>query len=426
MNQAVDADGARQIVKFAIVGAGNRGSGYARIAARSGRAEIRAIAEPRIVRRDALAAECGVDAEALHTDWRTLLAARPDVDVVVVATQDVDHEAPAMAFLEAGYDILLEKPMAPSREAARRIAEASAKANRRVVVAHVLRYQPYTRKLVELIKSGAIGDVVQLDHLEPIGHLHFAHAYVRGNWRNEATASSALMSKSCHDIDWIAAIMGRRAERVASFGSLHHFRPEHAPEGSAARCLSCAVEATCAFSALRQYLAAVHDKAGGGWPATIIADELTEEAVLSALETGPYGRCVYRSDNDVVDHQVVAIEFEGGRTANFTMSGLARQGHRRSRIGGTKGYIEGDGERITLFDYLTQETTVIEIDGMSGVHSWKGHGGGDEGLITSLIDAVATGDWSNIPTGAAESLATHEIVWAAEDARKQGRIVKIR
>ena len=260
-------------------------------------------------------------------------------------------------------------------------------------MAHVVRYQPYTKRLMALVGDGAIGGVVDVDHLERIGDLHIAHSYVRGNWRQEDLAPSALMSKSCHDIDWIAAVVGRPAVRVASFGSLHHFREGVAPHGSGSRCLSCGVEPHCAFSAKRFYLGALADPDGWRWPLSVVADAPSEEAVLAALESGPYGRCVYRCDNDVVDHQVVIVEFDGGATASFTMSAFTEQGHRRLQIGGTRGHLEGDGERIRHFDYLTRTTATYELEASRGSSAADGHGGGDGGSspTSSLPSATETG-----------------------------------
>ena len=353
-----------------------------------------------------------------------MLTARPEADLVVVATQDVDHLEPVVGFLEAGYDVLVEKPMAPTREDAEQMVLAAERTGRNLVVAHVLRYQTYTKQLLDLIQSGTIGDIVVIDHLEPIGDQHFAHSYVRGNWRNEADASSALMSKSCHDIDWISAIVGKRATKVSSFGSLHHFRAENAPAGAAERCVECAVEADCAFSAKR-YLPLFREK-GWTWPVDVIAEEPLESAIEAAIETGPYGRCVYRCDNDVVDHQVVNIEFEGGETASFTMSAFTPKGHRRSRIGGTRGFLEGNTETITHFDYFTQKTQTYQVDHGGGSSAGEGHAGGDLGLIADVVNAITSGDWSVIPTDARESLNTHSIVWAAERARKTGTVEAVR
>jgi predicted dehydrogenase len=374
-----------------------------------------AVAEPRQIRRERFARAHG--AELVVADWRELLRSGGKVaDAVVIATPDAEHTEPAIAFAEAGYHILLEKPMAPSEADCRRIATAAHEAGVIFAVGHVLRYTPYTRALREALP--AIGEIVSVHHLEPVGFWHQAHSFVRGNWRREDHSTFMLMSKSCHDIDWLSHVVGRPIARVASFGSLQHFTAQHRPEGAADRCLDCAVEPACAYSAKRFYFGRLH--AGRhGWPLDVVVEDFTDAALTEALRDGPYGRCVYACDNDVVDHQVVALEFAGGATGTFTMTGFTEAGDRRTSIFGTRGSLEGDGERIRIFDFLTGCARVIEVDAHGG------HGGGDDGLMDAFIGAVATGDRSRVLSGPRESLHTHLAVFAAERARRSGSVVTL-
>ncbi|MGH3487474.1 MAG: Gfo/Idh/MocA family protein [Actinopolymorphaceae bacterium] len=282
-------------------------------------------------------------------------------------------------------------------------------------VCHVLRYTPYTRLLKQVVDSGRIGSVMSVQHLEPVGHWHQAHSYVRGNWRREDQASSMLLAKSCHDIDWLRHVIGVPIERVSSFGTLSHFTPTNRPAGAADRCLDCAVETTCAYSAKRIYLGMI-GRGHTSWPVHVLTSDLTEDGVTQALRDGPYGRCVYACDNDVVDHQVVALEFAGGITGSFTMTGFSAKGHRRTQIFGTQGSIDGDGEKIGVYDFLTDETEELSVESL-GSDAGSGHGGGDAGLMDAFTRALATGDPSFISSGALESLETHLAVFAAERAR---------
>jgi predicted dehydrogenase len=412
-------------VTFALVGAGQRGAGYARLVAGTGRARVVAVAEPWPTRRAAAAAEHEIAADLVMEDWRAL-AARPKLaDAVLICTQDADHVEPAVAFAELGYDVLLEKPMATSEDDCRRIVDAVEKAGVIFGVCHVLRYTPYTRALRRELDTGRIGDIVSVEHLEPVGWWHQAHSYVRGNWRREDTSTFMLMSKSCHDIDWLAHVIGLPVRKVASFGGLYHFRPENKPAGASGRCLDCVVEQDCPYSAVKLYMPAVRDPARHHWPLSVITEEYTEEAVRTALADGPYGRCVYDCDNDVVDHQVVSLEYEGGVTASFTMTAFSPSMHRKTKIFGTHGYLEGDGDILRVQDFRTGEWDEIDTRATGDATAGGGHGGGDEGLIEAFVTAVAQRDPAEVLSGPAESLDSHRVVWAAERARRTSSVVTL-
>ena len=411
-------------VTLALVGAGQRGSTYAAwIAEHPERARVVAVAEPREHQRAAIAAAHDIPPEHVFESWKELAAAGRIADAAIVTTQDHHHVEPAVTFAELGYHLMLEKPMAPTEEGCRTIVDAVTRAGVMFAVCHVMRYTPYTRAFKQAVDSGWIGDVVSIQHLEPVGFWHQAHSYVRGNWRREDTSSFMLMTKSCHDLDWLRYVVGRPARRVSSFGGLAHFRPEQAPHGAAERCLDCAVEPDCPYSAPRLYFGRL--RSGQlGWPLSVITDDLTEEGVEQALRDGPYGRCVYRCDNDVVDHQVVAMEFDGGVTATFTMTGFSEAAHRRTQVFGTRGRIDGDGEHISVLDFVTGRTEVLDVTS-AGSDAAAGHGGGDAGLVDAFVTAVATGNPGVIRSGPAETLETHLTVFAAERARRAGTVEQI-
>jgi predicted dehydrogenase len=344
---------------------------------------------------------------------------------VIIATQDAMHAEPTIAFTRQGYAILLEKPMAPNEADCVRIAQAARDAHVLFAVCHVMRYTAYTLALKKLVDSGAIGEIVSLQHLEPVGYWHQAHSFVRGNWRNEKGSSFMLLSKSCHDLDWIRFILGERCRSVSSFGALTHFKKAQKPveAGSATRCLSCAYEPSCPYSAKKIYLGFL--KFGNtGWPVNVVTPEPTVESVTAALESGPYGRCVYECDNDVVDHQVVNMWFEGEKSAVFTMTAFNQAAHRKTRIFGTRGELYGNGDTIEHYDFLTDETRVISTEAPDA-SILGGHGGGDYGLMDRFVTAVAKNDPSFILSGIDESLETHQMVFAAERARKEHRVVDL-
>lgn len=412
-------------IRIILVGAGSRGAVYAGcIRAHPEAARLVAVAEPRDAVRARIAREHDLPAARVVADWRALASQPRFADAAIIATPDTLHAAPAIAFAGLGYHLLLEKPMAPTAEDCQRIVDAAQQAGVMFAVCHVLRYTRYTEALRGLLDAGVIGDVMSLDHLEPVGYWHQAHSFVRGNWRDTATSAPMLLAKSCHDLDWIRHVVGRRCLQVASFGALTHFRPEARPAGAADRCLDCAVEPSCAYSAKHIYLGRV--RAGyTGWPVDVLTDDLTEAGVTEALRTGPYGRCVYACDNDVVDHQVVTMRFEGGATATFTMTGFTRQRDRETRIFGTRGEIFGDGQRLVVHDFLTDQSRTIDTAVASDGTAATGHGGGDGRLMERFVAAIAADDPALITTGPVESLETHLMVFAAEAARRDGRVADV-
>ena len=411
-------------VTVMVLGAGSRGTGYSVYAGEfPDRAKVVAVAEPREPYRRRMVETYGIDRANVMTDWVQAIDKPRLADAVLICMPDALHARPAIEMARKGYHILLEKPMAPTANECRDIVKAVKKAGTVFAVGHVMRYTTYTRALKKLVDSGAVGQVVSIHHLEPVGWWHQAHSYTRGNWRNEAESSSMLLAKSCHDLDWIRHIMKATCERLSSFGSLYHFKKANQPAGAASRCLDCPVEPDCAYSAKKIYFGRLA-KGQTGWPLDVLDPDPTVETITRALREGPYGRCVYECDNDVVDHQVVNMEFRGGQTATFTMTGFNQGGARKTNVFGTKGEIYGDGSRIELFDFLTAARTEVDLNS-SDASILGGHGGGDFGLIHGFISAVATGDRSHILSGPDETLESHLMVFAAERARKERRVVEV-
>ncbi|CAI5647084.1 unnamed protein product [Oreochromis niloticus] len=391
-----------------VVGGGCRGEIYSQYASiHPQRMKVVAVADPRKFARSKLQKQHKIEEENVFEDRL--------------------HKEPAVAFAKKGYHVLLEKPMATTAEDCTAIVEACIQSGVMLSVGHVLRYDPVIHKIKELIDAGVIGDVIHIQHLEPVGFYHFAHSFVRGNWRNEAESSFALLAKSCHDIDLIHHWAGgRRCVKVSSFGSVSHFNKENKPAGAADRCLNCSVEKDCPYSACKIYLDSVK-KGHTGWPVSVICpNSLPDiESVTEALKTGPYGRCVYECDNDVCSNQVVNMEFEGGVTAAFSMVAFTEEiCKRKTTIHGSKGELSYNGHEIHVFNFLTQKSTKHTADyntprqfGMSG------HGGADYCLIHAFISAVANNDPSLIRSGPEETLQSHLLVFEAERSRLESRVL---
>jgi predicted dehydrogenase len=337
------------------------------------------------------------------------------------------HCAPVELLAPLGYAILLEKPLSPDPDEAERVIACVKRHRNLFAVCHVLLYTELTMKLREILRAGTIGEIVSVQHLEPVAWWHQAHSFVRGNWRNATEASFMLLAKSCHDIDWLRHIVNSRCQRVVSFGSLRHFKASEKPAGAADRCWDCEVEADCPYSAKRIYHTHFQrDSVANYINDVITAGRNTLEAVEDALRHGPYGRCVYACDNDVVDNQTVMMEFAGPVTVNFTMTAFTPTIHRTTRIFGTRGFIDTDFVRIRVFDFLTEKETVHDTSVRpDGATAAAGHGGGDYNIMKAFVHAVATGDPSGLHSDADASLETHRMVFAAEQSRLEGRIVDL-
>lgn len=402
----------------AILGAGNRGEILADLVTELPElARVVAVAEPRTAYRERFASRHGLASEDVYETWQDLAASPRRYDAVIVTTMDRDHLGPALACLERGSDLLLEKPMAATLEDCLAIARAQEATGAIVAVCHSLRYHQGFRRVKELVAAGAIGEVITIDQLEQIAYYHFAHSYVRGNWGNAGRATPILLAKSCHDLDYVAWLMGKPCLRVASFGALTHFTPAHAPAGATQRCTDgCPAEPTCAYSALRQYVDADRE----AWPARVIAPVHTREAHLDAVRTGPYGRCVYGADNDVADHQVAILEFEGGATATLTLTAFTRSQGRRLRVHGTRGELAFDEHAITLRTFLDDREETLALPDNPGPH-----GGGDARVVRAWLEAVTRRDPALVVTDVQESLTTHAIGFAAERSRLEGRVVDV-
>ena len=414
-------------VTLLVLGAGGRGFAYANLAKKMPNlVKVVAVAEPRDFHREKFATENGIAPEKTFKNWKDAAASKtPLADAVAICTQDAMHEACVMAFAKQGYHILLEKPMAPTAAACRRIVAEVKKYGKMFAVCHVMRYTQYTQALKKMIVDGAVGDIVSIEHSEPVGFWHQAHSFVRGNWRNEAESSFMLLAKSCHDVDWLSYIVDKPCVRVSSFGGLYYFNAAHQPKGAADRCMDCKLSPKCPYSAKRFYFDRLSRKEDWGWPLDVVDPTFKKANLAKALREGPYGRCVFKCDNDVVDHQVVNFEYEGGVTATFTMNAFNPGGGRKTRIFGTTGYIEStDSSTIRHYDYLTKKWK--EIDTAATDRSMAGgHGGGDGGILGDFCLAIQKNDPSLIITGADATLESHLTTFAAEKARKTGKVVEM-
>ena len=346
----------------------------------------------------------------LFDNYHDFLSAKIDADIVAVATQDEDHKEHAIAMMSAGYDLLLEKPIANNKEDCLAIYEASKQYAKKVVVCHVLRYTPFYSTVKRIIKSGKLGEVITIHASENVGYYHQAHSFVRGPWRNKAQSSPMILAKCCHDMDILRYLMDEECLSVNSRGDLFYFNQAHAPKGAAAYCSDCP-HTDCVFKAQTIYTS----EKGKEFAAYFTTKEKTDENILVDLAKSQYDRCVFACDNDVVDHQVTIMQFAKGKTACHTMTAFSQEIYRDLKVHGTKAELVGCVENNALeIRYFNGEREKIEID--ISAANVGGHMGGDFFMMNSLFKAL-NGEEAEGITYLDVSIESHLMSFAAEESR---------
>lgn len=407
------------------LGAGQRGNVYGNFALKNpDELDIIGVAEPIAIRNKRYSDKHKIAENNRFSTWEDVFKKPKMADAVLITMPDNLHYKPCMAALAAGYDVLLEKPIAPTEKECRDILSLAHKTGRIVAVCHVLRYAPYFIKLREIMQSGALGEVVSVQHLEPIEHIHMSHSYVRGNWHNSRETTPIILAKSCHDLDILRWLLGKSCKKVVAMGQLSWFRAQNAPAGSTARCMDgCAVEMTCPYSALKIY------HKNRGWTGVFDLPDDKEkhsEAILEYLRTTNYGRCVYKMDNDQPDHYIASLEFEGGTTAALSMEAFSGYAGRRTRVFGSMGDVVGDMDTFTVTDFRTGEKKVFEAKDFEGNYKNSGHGGGDFALVHDWVQAVSQRDPGLLTSTIDASIESHLMGFAAEKSRKTGKVTAVK
>jgi predicted dehydrogenase len=451
-------------IEAVLVGAGQRGTQvYGQYALQNPEQIIFiAVAEPDEVRRRRFTDAHRIPPENVFESWEPLFSRSQEGRAALICTQDQQHTAPALAAMQAGYDVLLEKPMATTSSECRSLVQGAQEYGRQLHVCHVLRYTRHFSKLRQILQSGKLGQIITVDHRENVSWWHMAHSYVRGNWANQAASSPMILAKCCHDFDILLWLLERECDQLSSIGSLLHFRPENAPEGAPDYCLDgCPAAEECPYYAPFIYLEllplwrAVAATSTGlprlvargqldapqllkmvgtivtdlrrvsdyrDWPRSVVSQDPTPENLEAALRRGPYGRCVYHCDNDVVDNQVVMMQFAGGIPVTLTMHGHSHLEGRATTIEGSLGSVKAffgvGGARIEFFEHRSGK----KVRYNTSARRVEGHGGGDYGLMSAFVKSLRKESGAPLTT-ASQALESHLMAFAAETARVENRIV---
>ncbi len=415
-----------------IVGGGHRSMNYAELSVIDPTMlKITGVADPDENRRKMIAEKFSIPEEHQFCSSEELAKVPKFADAIINGTMDHIHVKTTIPLLEAGYDVLLEKPFAVNEKEARELAETAKKYGRKVMVCFVLRYAPFYRKIKERVVSGEIGEILNIQTSEFVSYHHMSTSHVRGKWNNsDRCHTSMLLAKCCHDIDIMVWMMGEnKPVSVSSFGSNIQFRPENAPENSGTRCLvDCPLVDTCLYSAKRIYIDHPDRWSFYVWDKLEHLENPTIEDKKELLKTSPYGVCAYKSDNNVVDHQSVLVNFESGATGTHNMVGGASRGLRKIHITGTKGEIFGNCEDGVFTVQKINPAPGCEFD--TEIVDTKvendSHGGGDIELVKDFVHYVRDGEMSISCTSVDASLLGHLVVFLADESRENGgKIMKI-
>ncbi len=411
------------MLKLAIVGFGSRGQMFAKILQNVKDVKLVAVADIQTINLEK-AENFNVPKENRFNSADEFFKQGKICDAIFICSQDSQHRDMAIKAMEIGYDICLEKPVATNIEDCILIRERAKKLNRKVMLTHVLRYAPFYKYLKQIILEGQIGDVVNITATENIAYWHFSLSYVRGPWRNMENSSPTIIAKCCHDLDIIKWLMDKKCKSVSSYGNLYYFRPERAPKGSAEHCVDCAKEVreNCVYNAYKVYPQRMQKSVVGGM-ARLNGRDIFE--VLDGKQD-VISRCVFHSENDAIDNQVVNMSFDDGSTASLLMTAFSEDCHRTIAVHGTLGEAYGDLDDaklyVNIFGKERKEIDVNKVMNDQNVDLKGGHGGGDTYLTLDFIDYVTENNPSITRTTLDDSIASHVIGFKAEQSRLNGGV----
>lgn len=408
-----------QQVKIVVIGAGNRTNKYLEYAAlHPERLKLVGIVEPVEIRRSLVAEKFGVPAEACFSSFDDFFSNPIEADAVLIGTPEDKHYEPCMRAIEAGYHVLLEKPIAQTKQECLDILEASQRKGVVVGVCHVLRFHPYFMKIKEVIDSGELGQIISINHYAEINIDRMTHSYVRGLWNRAKKTNPMLIAKCCHDIDFLLWICGSKCRKVSSFGSLRWFCKENAPEGSAERCIDCKVEQSCPFSAVNLYKERKQWISNFDVPQGLTIDDVIDEE----LRSGKFGRCVYHCNNDVADHQVVNMELENETTISFVANAFTLNDFRGTHIKMTHGEIDGNETTLRVRKFRGGEEQVYDF---SDLCTQPFHAGADLNIVEAFVNSITNAENGVLSSDIASSIESHVVCYEAETSRLNNQTILI-
>lgn len=398
-----------------LIGAGERGlNTYGAYALKyKDKLKFVAVAEPDDYRRNYFKENHNIEDKYCVRDWKDLLKFPKIADIAIIATLENLHKEPALAFLDLGYNILIEKPVAPTIEDSVQIIKKAIEKDKYIMPAYVLRFSDFYKKIREIIDLHLLGEIVSVIQEEHIGYWHMAHSYVRGRWRKSKDVGPIILTKSCHDLDILQWILGKKCLQIYSTGSLKHFRKENCPNQASDNCLDCKLKNSCPYSATKIYL----NMENNGWPVNTITNDLSYEGRINALRTTNFGKCVYKLDNDVLDNQKVLMKFDDSIDVIFTLDAFTHDKTRIIKITGSKGDLFGNFSKnyIEINTFSNDKKEVIELN-----PKYKSsHQGSDFNLLDEFLETLD----SKKPIDYYNFIESHFMAFASEYSRINDTIV---
>lgn len=398
-----------------VLGFGGRGINYTNICNSSkNKFKVIGVCDTSEAKLNLAQSEYNIAKEMLFSNTDELFNRGKIADYIFICTQDKQHYAHTIAALELGYDILLEKPISPNLAECIDIERRAIEHNRKVVICHVLRYTPFYMAIKRALESNILGEIISIEMIENVAYWHQAHSFVRGNWRNSEVAGPMILSKCCHDLDIAVWLADSDCINISSQGDLYHFNKNNAPKGATKMCMDgCKAKEECPYDAEKLYVDSFKKlmpwrRVVNSWPYSVITDDgkATLGKLKESIKNGPYGRCVYMCDNDVVDYQITQMRFNNGINCNLIMTAFSNECNREIRIRGSLGELTGNMNKnyIAVQPYGGKRKR-LKINTVAG-----GHGGGDYGLIESLNS-------DRINTDITTSIMSHTMALASEHSR---------
>ena len=397
--------------RIGVIGCGLRADGYLQ-ELKSGMGkewELAALADPKPLAIETYRKIYGHPELRVFADGPEMLKAMPgELDAVIIASPNALHLEALLPALERNLIVMLEKPVATTVEDCRSMWDAYVKAGYPpLAVGFVLRYTAFYRKAKEIIDSGAIGQVMSIEAAELLGP-PLTSVFTRGWRRKNGVAGSFLLEKCSHDMDILNCLAGAPAVSVSSFGKRTVFVPK--PE-AAMHCRDCRLHEDCRYSA-------------GNIAPYLMNTPRRDE--LGALIPQHEDLCVFNSDKDVPDHQVVNVAYENGVLAAFTLCMDQPVNARTLRVNGSEGQICGDIGREEL--YVTYHRRSIgeelPVERVPLVHDNSSHHGGDSVLVNQL-KAMLRGETVVPLAGLREGVEACMVALGAERSLVEGRIVEV-
>jgi len=405
-------------MRYLIIGLGNRGSRYANEIKRGRLGKVVAIADPVKEKREKIVKQHKIKNKGIFKNGEDALKEDKLADAVIIATPDNTHYDLAMKTIRKRYHLLLEKPMATTVKQCSGLVATQEVPAEVFSICYVLRYAPFFQRIKKILDSGKLGKIQNIDLLEEVGSWHFAHSYVRGNWRRKINTGPVILTKSCHDMDLLSWMADSEVDTIESRGSLDNFKESNAPKKSTTKCITCKVR-NCPYDATKLYLEDKKDEVE--WPTSVISEDYSKKARKKTLEKGQYGKCVWKSDNTVNDNQDVIVEFSNGIHANFRLRYGSGEPNRKIEIYCEKGKIEGsliDGE-IQVTEYIPsfrkKKKKKIRLKKLGA------HGGGDKRVIKNFYHAIKNNDPKKNLTKARVSLQSHLMAFAAAKSVEENK-----